>query len=248
MFYLTLPSNSSLKHFPSNTLSNYVTSLPQEIDLPGEWEVGVAEIQYPRTWNNIGEGDLPSFSFKTPDHALVHLKLEAGFYPSSEAICAYIERALRLKLPTSPSLSLRVNPINRKVSIKIAQGHFLTIGETLREILGFDKRRFTNGKFEADRVGDPTRGLYSLFIYCNIVQPRVVGDSLVPLLNIVPVEGGHGENVYRRYSKVHYHRVQCRNFSEIEIDLRDDSGKPIYFERGKVFVTLHFRRSRLTAL
>ena len=55
-FYVTLPSNSSMNIFPSNTLTNYVTQLPNSIYLDGEWEVGLAEIQYPYTWNNIREG------------------------------------------------------------------------------------------------------------------------------------------------------------------------------------------------
>ena len=49
MFHMTLPSNSSFDHFPNYTLSEYTTKLPQEINLEGSWEVGIAEISYPRT-------------------------------------------------------------------------------------------------------------------------------------------------------------------------------------------------------
>lgn len=48
-FYITLPSNSSLKHFPDNTLSSFKVLLPRRINLSSEydWEVGLSEIQYP---------------------------------------------------------------------------------------------------------------------------------------------------------------------------------------------------------
>ena len=43
-FYLTLPSNASMKMYPDNTLAHYITDLPQRIDLTGEWECGLTEI------------------------------------------------------------------------------------------------------------------------------------------------------------------------------------------------------------
>ena len=54
-FYLTLPSNSSMEYYPSNTLAKYTTKLQNEISLQGEWEVGLTEIIFPRNWLNVGE-------------------------------------------------------------------------------------------------------------------------------------------------------------------------------------------------
>ena len=55
-FYVTLPSNSSMQYFPDNKTSNFVTKLSRTLQLDGEWEVGLAEIDYPHTWYNIGKG------------------------------------------------------------------------------------------------------------------------------------------------------------------------------------------------
>ena len=55
-FYVTLPSNSSMQYFPDNKTSNFVTKLSRTLQLDGEWEVGLAEIDYPHTWYNIREG------------------------------------------------------------------------------------------------------------------------------------------------------------------------------------------------
>ena len=55
-FYVTLPSNSSVEYFPDNKTSNFVTKLSRTLQLDGEWEVGLAEIDYPHTWYNIREG------------------------------------------------------------------------------------------------------------------------------------------------------------------------------------------------
>ena len=55
-FYLTLPSNSSMKYY-DNTLTQYRTKLIRSVNLSGSWEVGLAEIQYPHIWYNITDED-----------------------------------------------------------------------------------------------------------------------------------------------------------------------------------------------
>ena len=52
-FYLWFPSNSSSEVFPRNTLSEYRVRLPNSIQLTGEWEVALTEIQYKKNWHNI---------------------------------------------------------------------------------------------------------------------------------------------------------------------------------------------------
>lgn len=48
-FFLTLPSNSSMKYFPDNTLSSFKVLLPRMFTLSSDfqWEIGLSEIQYP---------------------------------------------------------------------------------------------------------------------------------------------------------------------------------------------------------
>ena len=57
MFYLTIPSNSSLHLYPNNTLTHFTTQLAKDIDLQGQWEVGLSEIQYPHTWHNMSDNE-----------------------------------------------------------------------------------------------------------------------------------------------------------------------------------------------
>ena len=62
-------------------------------------------------------------------------------------------------------------------------------------------------------------------VYCDVVEPCVVGDSQVPLLRIMLVEGDHGQLVTWIYENVH-------------IRDRTENVKP--FEQGTLNVTLHF--------
>lgn len=50
---MVLPSNSSMRYFPDNTTTSFITELPQTIRLHGEWEVALSEIQFPSTFFHI---------------------------------------------------------------------------------------------------------------------------------------------------------------------------------------------------
>src|SRR5437867_474299 len=52
-FYLTLPSNSK----ETNTAASFITTLPTQIQLDGNWECALCELVYPNTWYNVMPDD-----------------------------------------------------------------------------------------------------------------------------------------------------------------------------------------------
>ena len=54
----------------------------------------------------------------------------------------------------------------------------------------------------------------------------------------------HGSTILNRFDNVQYVTLVCKDFGTIEIDIRDDTGTLVPYERGKVTATLHFRRRR----
>ena len=56
--------------------------------------------------------------------------------------------------------------------------------------------------YTAERVCDLQRGFYSLFVYCDVVEPTVVGDFKVPLLRTVNIDGREGLTVSRIYQNI----------------------------------------------
>ena len=55
-FYLQCPSNASMKLFPNNTLAEYTVHLETPLEVNGAYEVGLCEIQYPQSWDNVRNG------------------------------------------------------------------------------------------------------------------------------------------------------------------------------------------------
>ena len=98
--------------------------------------------------------------------------------------------------------------------------------------------------FPAETVVDLRRGFESLYVYSGIVEPRIVGDKIAPLLRIVPITGRHGAMVTASFDHVQYIPVLSREFGTIETEIRDDTGRLVPFGCGKVTVTMHFRRRR----
>jgi hypothetical protein len=82
----------------------------------------------------------------------------------------------------------------------------------------------------------------SIFTYCNIVEAQVVGNVNAKLIKTIPVEGTHGDIITKTFTNIQYVPVETKSFEDVEILLRTDTGDPVPFERGKVVVTLHFRK------
>jgi hypothetical protein len=117
-----------------------------------------------------------------------------------------------------------MNEIDHKIGIAV------TISPLLHHMLGFKGTIFPQGDHVADWVADITRGLHSLYVYCPLVEPRMVGDAQVPLLRIVPVEGRDTEIVTRVCDLVQNCPPVLRRFQTVEIDIRDDTRVKIPFE------------------
>ena len=77
---------------------------------------------------------------------------------------------------------------------------------------------------ERDSAVDMNQGFESLYVYTNVVESRVVGDSLVPLLRIVPIQCEHGHTISRHFEHVQYFPLLHKEFGTIEIDIRRRQG------------------------
>ena len=90
---------------------------------------------------------------------------------------------------------------------------------------------------------DPNRGFNSLYVYCDAAEAIPVGDIKALLLRVVDAAGNFGDAIHRLFMTPQYVAVSKKEFNTVEIDIRDDIGRPVPFEFGKVVATLHFRPS-----
>ena len=86
-----------MEYFPDNKTSNFVTKLSRTLQLDGEWEVGLAEIDYPHTWYNIREGK-NSVEIYAPDNLSLVFKtaefsIQPGYYEKVQDVINALRKA-----------------------------------------------------------------------------------------------------------------------------------------------------------
>lgn len=285
---MTLPSNSSSKFYPNNTLARFITKLHSSVELSGDWEVALSEIHFPRTWYTIPKEGVvftvdckacvdPPFDKKYYSH-IVHspsdefpkvvliekppredlqfaMRLRGGYYENMEELvremnfetlnkCAHNHIAKEASAP-----KIKYSELSKRTSYQIPIRHSMTFPPSLCTILGLGIEQSTlrsiDGKtIMSEHVSDIDGGIHSLYVYCDLLEHVIVGDTSAPLLRLVDAKGKNGDMQHRCYDPPRYVPLRKKNFDCVEIDIRDDLGQPIAFESGKLSVTLHFRRAK----
>ncbi len=163
---------------------------------------------------------------------------------------------IKLVLPEIPGNEVSSDDIINTMSTSVVGSSF---SPAVTSILGFedtkDRKTWSAefhmqnvGTFTGKHVADLNRGIHSLYVYCDIMEPCPVGDTRVPLLRIVPLKETSDNSTStmqctQTFSHVHYHILRHRYITEVEIDIKDSMGRPVPFERGELMVTLHLRRA-----
>ena len=177
-FYLTLPSNASMKVHPDNTLAHYITDFPQRISVSGEWECELAEIQYPHTWYNVREDDTWFYLNElTPVGLTPSTKIAAGYYRWPNVLLDHVNKALKRMWTDKTRNKLRYSTITQKMTLHMSPGTDFSMPyqSAMGTILGFYPSLVTSPGRDRD-----TR------VYTH---PRVVEEnnqSYSPELSLMP--------------------------------------------------------------
>ena len=233
-FYVTLISDSSLSFFPDNKTSQFTTQLPSPINLNGEWEMALVDFIYPHTWYNVRK-DNNLFGFDLGDGKIQGRRIPIGCYETVPDLIKGMTLASH-----KHKIDFSYHPVTKRVTVKTDKKSKVILHQGLAELLGFEPGEYS-GLQESPFVADPKSSFPVMYVYCDLVEPQIVGDVQAPLLKIVSVEGNDGEIVNAHYSRPFYVPVIRQHFQTIQIDLRLHSGDLVPFERGKVILTLHFR-------
>lgn len=253
-FYLTLPSNSSMKYYPKNTAANFVTHLPRSIHLDGgQWEMALVEVHYPCSFVTVNDeqyiyvyvqdkGHTPT----NPKTKLVAVKVDVGDYRTVEDL----EKTLNHNQTLKDYVTFMYEPKSKTMELAIRTPvDQIELSPTLALQLGYDPNEtdLLHNK-KAIRPANLRLGLPShMYVYCDLVEPQLVGDTVAPLLKIVNIDVSsfeYGAQKTVLYTNPHYVPLVKSTFENVEIDLRGDTGLHLPFQFGTTCVTLHFRRAQ----
>lgn len=254
---VVLPSNSSMKHFPNNTLAKYTVQLPQSLNLShGRWEFGLSEIQFTKSWYNVTKANLKI----TNNRVKTNIQLDDGYYKSPHQLIEHINDKIH-KEASRRMISFNFNKVTRLCEINIPVNKEITIefNKNLEQVLGYTTDQF-NKELKEKSSNYPTRGdfvnevtipgsfpvrldsIFNLMVYCDIAQSTTVGDVEAPLLRAVPVNKEHWINQCTEFSNIQYLPIAQKNVRSISIYIYTDFGELVPFVYGRTVCTLNFRR------
>ena len=238
-----------------NTTANFRAELPHPIDLQGEWQVGLAEFQYPVTYDTI-RGCY--YDVRMHDDTLHRVRINNNFYSTPQALDRAIQYATKswwrqveadkdghgVHVQYPVAFYYAEDQMRMCAQINHTKVKEVTLDDRLRHALGFAESKLgfnTVAKYAVD----VTAGLDTMFVYCSLVSPQYVGDTKTNLLKIIPLRGTPGSIQQLDFPNIHYCDLQVNRFSDVSFSIKGGDGANIPFNFGKVYVKLHLRKKKL---
>lgn len=125
---------------------------------------------------------------------------------------------------------------------------------TFIRALGFDNNTFASEMKEAvtedlqeiKAQNQPDLGPKShlLFIYSDIIHEHFVGDTAARVLRVVPLNREPSDRLgHMTFTSPYYYPVRSNKIEDISIVLCDETGNQIRFKTGRVYLSLHFKKT-----
>lgn len=256
---LVLPSNSSMKNFPQNTLAQFTVQLPQPIDLSrGKWEIGLSEIQFFKSWYNVTGASITASKRGGRSETAT---LPDGYYETEQDIIDAMNKSI--KCDFSPKLANSIefaySKLDRKLTVTLYPRRntdlIMTVieySENLKQILNTETLATATKCNDDDephvyilRTSKPIRlnSIFNLMVYTDVATSNVVGDIEAPLLRAVPIEDGHWKYQSTTFSKIQYIPISQKELRTITFYIYTDYGELVPFTDGRTVVTVDLRKA-----
>jgi len=140
------------------------------------------------------------------------------------------------------------NEDSHRFKLVVGKKSYVKLSSSLSSILGFGED--VGGKYLLDTTIEAKyfplldRGIKTLMLYSNIVEPSFIGDVKAPLLGICAFEknSNDGHIIQKEFLKPIYVPLNRNIVRHIDISIHDEGGLSVPFLQGKTVLTLHFRR------
>jgi hypothetical protein len=201
----------------------------------------------------------PGFTSQIEPRKIV---LPGGYYPNIESLAQMI--CALVKKETEVEITYNYNAITGRLKF----GHtdyipmFVCPDKYLLTHLGFpvneielepDPKTNPHGKqtlYYNKALGADERRAYlddinSIFVYSDVTDYQIVGNTLATLMGVIPTSDKHGQQQSWQFNPLQYIRVPHRSIQSITMKLCTPTGARVPFFSGDSLCRLHFRRKLL---
>ena len=220
-FCLTLPSNSSKKYYGKQETAHYFTKLHGSVTLdPSEWMVGLAEITYPKSYDNIpacdfvAHEDLGLPAGQRAPRITADCTMQARCYISPQDLIREWKDVFQQNIHYAhfrEKIKLSFNKTSQRCSFEFTPGGFsLILSNPLAISLGFEKD-----------VGDPVWNGKNEHIGIRIPKMEPSEDTVVNRDGRVLVLAHHPVNVDRLIPMMYIYSdlVECQRVGDAYVPL-----------------------------
>ena len=163
--------------FSDNKTTGYHVKLPQTIDLEGNWEVGLYSVSYPHSMVHVTRWVRYAYFLRRQSGVFQQGIIDYGYYHSMQDLVKAVNKALAKNV--NDNIKLTYNAVKEK------NGYQLGLFCRMSIILGF---RDNDLKIVTETTVRPyvtnLTVVSTIYLYCDTVEPQVVGDTSAQLLKI----------------------------------------------------------------
>lgn len=168
--------------------------------------------------------------------------LPQGYYNETEGLLRTLNSVIKNSLPAQSTVVFSFKPHTRRVYAHLSENvkvDWKVQASYLGKSLGFTSS-FLNSSSLAEQEADLNAGLHFAYIYCNILQTQTLADTQAQLLCVIPIPQKQENFIQVNFDRPQYVRVATNLVQEIQIEIRDASGREFQFKRGTSYLKLHF--------
>lgn len=217
-------------------------SLMQKLDLnescslsSGSWKYKVNPLLQPTAGEYIELEIKEYYTTKKLESHTENLTINRGMYKTADRLFKEFKHNIKLEL--RPDL---------RVQLDVPKDHEISFCKGLSDMLGFvNTESFKNGTYVSNYALEIDGGITEIYIYTDIITSHNVGDTVSPLLRVIPCANEKEDQIVKHYDVPLYFPLRKQFIETIEIELKSSSGDNITFTGGKTLVVLSFRRKKL---
>ncbi|EGT49913.1 hypothetical protein CAEBREN_08223 [Caenorhabditis brenneri] len=154
-----------------------------------------------------------------------------------------IRSKLRVETASSSKEFLQFNDIGDQLEIQFLDDDisFVEFDEPCAYFLGFVDpiiRKTQKAPKKIDYFGNVS----TIYLYCDVIDPIIVGNTKSALLSVIPCRGAYGEMIHYTVTHPRYLPLIKSTIDSIRVDLLTEFSEPIDFNWGSTIIVLHFKR------
>lgn len=234
-----------MDYYPDNRPGHFYVKLPQKINLPTDYQVALTEIQITNHHHNIERGtcSFSVFFYKINENTVNLTNNQLEYHVPCGQYIDNLEFIAALNSLDAP-LTFHYEPITKRVTVKIHDNVFVKFNPKLKSILGLGSEELsalTRNQIAGLAPVIINQEFKSIFVYCDLVAHRPVGDANAPLIRTLPPIYDRRDIVHHILERPYYIPLKLFNFDTVGIRIVTDRGTPINFKGGLTILTLHFK-------